>query len=295
MGTVEKVLMKRIFRIAVLAIISAATLSGCLVEKKDLVQIARTTNELRVYQDGDFISYNVTATTIPLIGIPTTQNGTLTVQWSQHDDLTRPVTLTPVPVIKETSTLNLGGATNEGTVRYISQDDLLNPGQITLHALEAGSLRYWLSDDATDLDTTASSIFFYSPIIPGIKPRTDFFAMDDCEGNANCNSGIGRYIDDQNVVGDSTAITTSLGKFLNPFQINFSGSSTPSPAPLPVTFDVRNICDTDITQHGDAGIGTMFVMPEIGMIRMENRCRRVLSSDIVIYTITIRSTNIPLP
>src|SRR5210317_2085155 len=58
-GTVEKVLMKRVFRIAVLAFISTATLSGCLVEKKDLDKIARTTDFLRLYQANDIITYNV--------------------------------------------------------------------------------------------------------------------------------------------------------------------------------------------------------------------------------------------
>ena len=168
---------------------------------------------------------------------------------------------------------------------------------MTLHALEVGTLRYWLSETGnTDKTITESSIFFYSPIVPGIKPTTQFFVMDDCEGNANCNSEVGQYIDNQDVVGDSVSVTTNLGQFLNPFQINFYGSSSPSPAPLPVTFDIRNICDTDITQHGFAGNGRMFVMPEIGMIRMENTCSKVtIGGEIVVYTITIGSTNIPLP
>ena len=294
--TVEEAPMNRVVRIILLAFISITALGGCLVKKQDPVLIARTTDNLRVYQPDDYINYFVTATTVPLIGTPSTLTGTLRVEWIQHADLIRPVTGTPVPVIQEVTTLNLGGAaSNEGTVRYISQDA---NGEITLHALEAPGtdVHYWLSDlGVGDLSTTASSVFFYSPIVPGIKPQTNFVVMDDCEGNANCASEVGRYIDDQNVVGDSVSVTSNLGIFVNPFQINFSGSSTPSPAPLPITFDIRNVCDTNITQHGDAGNGRMYVMPEIGMIRMENTCRSVISNDVVIYTITISNTNIPLP
>ena len=103
------------------------------------------------------------------------------------------------------------------------------------------------------------------------------------------------YSDNQNVVGDSVAITTNLGVFVNPFQIIFSGSANPSSGSLPVTFDIRNVCDTGITEHGYSGNGIMYVVPEIGMIEMENTCRKVISNESVIYNITIRSTNIALP
>lgn len=293
--------MKRVAQIAILAFVSITILSGCLVKKKDLVQIARTTDNLRVYQPGDYIEYDVTATTVPLSTPPTTQTGTLRVQWFASADLIRPnEPSSSISVLKEVTTLSLDGGTSDpGTIRYISQDDALNPGQITLHAMEQEGLpRYWLSQTGDiDLTKTESSIFFYSPIVPGIKPQTDFFVMDDCEGKASCAFEVGRYIDDQNVVGDSVAVTTNLGVFLNPFQINFSGSATPSAAvsTFPVALDIRNVCDTNITQHGDAGNGTMYILPEIGMIRMENTCKSVISNDFVIYTITIGSTNIPLP
>ena len=289
-GTVEKVLMKRVFRIALLAFISATTLSGCLVEKKDLVQIARTTNFLRLYQAGDIITYNVEELRLSDL---TTRNGILTIEWRSHTSLLRPGPVTPlIPVLEQVITLSFdGGATETGTVRYISQDATTR--EVTLHAIQAPGANpyYWLS--ATDLIntpiTTESFSIFTSPMGVGIDPApVNFNLMEDCDASSSCNYHFGRYSDDMNIVGDSTSIITSLGEFTDPFQISFNGTTIPDNG-FPV-IDVRNICGTNTTTHA----GTMYVMPEIGIIRMTNTCDDT-GGERVRHTIKIRSTNIPLP
>lgn len=288
--------MQRVVGITILALITIVALSGCLVEKKDPVLITSTTPNLRVYQPGDQISYAVTAITVSGTG-STRQTGRLTIEWFANADLIHPNTAANVPVLKEVATFSLdGGASDTGTVRYISQDDVT--GEVTLHAFrETDTTHYWLSpDDDTALTTIAPAVTFVSPIVIGaVIPQIDYTVLEGCDGNAECNPAIGRYLDNHDVVGNSTEINTSMGRFTNPFQINFSGSSTPSPIPLPITFDIRNVCDTGITQHGDVGDGTMFVMPEIGMIRMDNACKNVIDNETTFYTIEILSTNITLP
>ncbi|WP_455198848.1 hypothetical protein [Kaarinaea lacus] len=292
--------------IILLALLIATGLTGCLVKKKDLDKFARTTDNLRVYQPGDYIVYDVSATRVPQIGLPEYTSGTLRINWNLHANLTVPFTggATTIPVIQEVTTLNLIGSTsNEGTTRYISQDA---NGQVTLHAIEAiGTEDHFWLNTLGDSDLTFVEYFtiFNSPITFGdqdfdsynpetaittVNPNINFYVLEDCEGNANCNSAVGLFTDDYDVVGDSTEITTNLGIFVNPFQIQFSGGATPTPT-FPVVFDVRDVCGTQATTHS----GTMYVLPEVGMVQMTSTCSDPNST--VYYTITLSNTNIPLP
>lgn len=296
--------MSRVVRIVLLAFISITTLSSCLVEKKDLVQIARTTDNLRVYQPGDSISYYVTADIFPNGGGAfTRQTGTLNTNWSTPTQpLIRPGTIDPIlRVMKEVTILDTNGS-ETGTVRYISQND---DGQITLHAIEdtAGEL-YWLSATGiapVSATSTESFVTFVSEADPlgiefGANPYA-FYVMQGCEDSI-CDTSVGQFNDTPDVVNDTVSVTTNLGVFSNPFQIDFIGSSVPAVFPLPVTFDIRDVCGNTgaVISHGFGGAGTMFVMPEIGMIKMNNTCvNSDLNGNTVHYTITISSTNIPLP
>ena len=302
---VEEASMNRVVRIILLALISITALSGCLVEKKDLKKIARTTDNLRVYQAGDTITYNVTATSIPnLGGAPFSQAGTLSINWTTPSSpLIRPGSASAIPqVIKETTILSLGGTSDPGTVRYISQDA---DGQVTLHALEdSAGVLYWLSSTGVPnlpaINTESFITFISEPFPLGIEFGPDpyeFYVMQGCE-DSNCDNSIGRFSDNPDVVGDTVSVTSNLGVFQNPFQINFTGSTAVTISTLPVFFDIRDICGKTgpLITHGTGGAGTMYVMPEIGMIRMDNTCvDSNPSGNTVHYTITISNTNIPLP
>ncbi|WP_455217761.1 hypothetical protein [Kaarinaea lacus] len=298
--------LKSVLGVLLMALVTVTGLTGCLVKKKELDKIARTTDNLRVYQPGDYIVYDVSATRVPQIGLPEYVTGTLRINWNLHANLTVPFTggLTTIPVIQEVTTLNLNGATSdEGTTRYISQDA---NGQVTLHAIEAiGTENHFWLNTLGDSDLTFVEYFtiFNSPITFGnqdfdsynpetvtttLNPNVNFYVLEECEGNATCNSAVGIFTDDYDVVGDSAEVTTNLGIFVNPFQIQFAGGATPTPT-FPVVFDVRDVCGTQATTHS----GNMYVMPEIGIVKMTSTCADI--NQTVYYTISIRNTNIALP
>jgi hypothetical protein len=290
-GTVEEVLMMRVFKIAILAFISITALSGCLVEKKDPKKILSATANLRIYKANDFISYSVDE--IRFSGLTsTTRTGTLTIRWNDHASLLRPGPTSPlIPVLEQVITLTFdGGAPEDGTVRYISQDAA---GEITLHAIEdptptSGlSPYYWLSTSSVinALNLTESFSIFTSPMGVGINPAPiSFNVMGDCNISSVCATRYGSYSDDMNIVGDTIPVTTTLGVFSNPFQISFNGTTIPEGG-FPI-LDVRNICGAATTTHA----GTMYVMPEIGVIQMTNTCNDV-AGDRIVYDIKIRSAS----
>lgn len=299
--------MNRVVRIILLAFISVTTLSGCLVEKKDLVEISSKTGNLHVYQPGEYIDYFVTATTTSVGGGTTVQTGTLHISWQAHAGLDRPgAPVELIPVVKEVTKLFYDGGSSlpPGTVRFISQEGAAdtNPGQMTIHAINdsTGETGWLHTDDITGFTDvpTESFIIFESPLSVGLDQLpVSFHVMENCDitsGVCSTPSGqtsavVGQYSDDMATVGNTTPITTSLGIVTNPFQISFSGTTIPSNG-FPI-IDVRNVCGTTTTTHA----GTMYVLPELGVIRMTNTCDDIAGGGRVFYDIRIRSTNIPLP
>ncbi len=280
--------MKRVAQIAILAFISITILSGCLVEKKDVEQVTRTAEELHIYKANEFITYSVNELRFSDFS---TRVGTLTIQWLAHAPLRRPGTTTDITVLEEVIKLSFdSGADETGTVRYISQDAT---GKVTLHAIQAPGINqyYWLStNDISTLTTpTESFTIVNSPMSVGLNPPTvSFYAMEDCDPTSGvCPRPLGLYSDNMNIVGDTTSITTGLGIFTNPFQISFNGTTIPTNG-SPIV-DVRNICGTISTTTTHTG--TMYVIPEIGIIQMTNTCNDT-GGDKITHTITITDTNI---
>jgi len=290
--------------IILLALGISTLLSSCLVSQKDVETIARTTDELRIYESGDRIDYDITVV-ISSDDPPTFRQGVMRVLWEQTADLTNPVGGPNIgPVLKETTTITYDDNTEPESIviRYISQDE---KGKMVLHAIDDGTNTYWPYSDGTvfpvdGLGTTP--VIFDSPMVIGITPANsgEAYVIAECSNNL-CNSQLYKFRDESvSVVGDTIAITTSMGKFSNPFQIKFEGGIAPSGAlAIELLGDIRDACGTssETISHGTAaGVGNLFVLPEIGIIRMENACRVTIGNGtIVLYTATIRSTNIALP
>ncbi len=277
----------------------SALLSSCHIKQKDVETIKRTTEKLRIYQPDDFIVYNVTA----LTDSDTPSRGTLRIEWDATADLLDPIdNNTQYQVLKETTTLTYEENSIEADViviRYISQD---TDGNITLYAIDDGTVpRYWLHDldDAGNLSANISTpVIFDSPIAIGSPPNTSFDSpvrftvMEGCT-SGSCASEVYTFNDGFDIVGDTTEVTTNLGKFSDPFEINFRGGSTADGAStVSVLGDIRNACGTsaDTILHS----GTIFVVPEIGIVQMSNLCQNLTGSQVQ-YIITINNTNIPLP
>jgi hypothetical protein len=292
----------------------ALLLSGCLVDKDDFSEvrqnkIQRTTDRLHIYQAGDFIEYNVQATRI--IGSNPSEDltGTLRVQWETTDTLRRPTTNDAIVALKETTTLiyhNSGDASDDGNaVRYITQDA---NGQITAHAIDAnGADHYWLRTlNESDPNKTESFVVFHSPIVVSETEHKINFEVREVENCSlpPCNQAIGQFSETYTVVNDSREIPTNIGTFTNPFEIRFSGNTQPLNGNVPPIIDFRLLCSTrinniNLTAFGFAGIGKMWILPEIGMIQLENACNEPGSDPTTgnrtDYILTLSNTNIPLP
>ncbi len=292
-------MLKKLGMIFLVASISAL-LSSCHIKQEDVETIKSTTPNLRVYQPNDFIVYNVITRTN---NFTTTNRGTLRVQWDATADLLDPIDNSiQYTVLKETTTLAYEADSTETDVtiiRYISQD---SDGNITLYAIGDGNSLYWLYDPENIVPPSLPVILpviFDSPIVVGSATTpVKFSVMEGC-GNpivGLCGPEIYTFNESEfTIVGDSTSITTDLGKFSNPFQIRFGGTSNPKNSPtISIVGDIRDACGTslDNTEHS----GIMFVMPEIGIIQMTNLCQNFTGQqNLVNYTITINNTNIPLP
>jgi hypothetical protein len=294
----SKLMLKKLGMI-LLAMSISALLSSCLVDKQKVVEkIARKTDTLRIYQENDWIDYNVTVVN----GSATPQYGTLRIQWTKPADLTDPITpTTKYPVFKETTTLTYDGSTQPDVivVRYISQVKTTpmvsgDPGigSIILHAIDDEVDKdYWPYPDRFTPSTSPviSPMIFKSPLSVGSSFPATFSIMECTSGQ--CAQEIYNFTDDTFViVGDTREVTTNLGIFSDPFEINFTGGIVPASSAPAVTFlgDIRDACGTSaerITHNGK-----MFVVPEIGIIQMTNTCIDPLGAS-VSYIITVRDTS----
>ncbi|MDT8383121.1 MAG: hypothetical protein RRB22_01765 [Gammaproteobacteria bacterium] len=287
-----------------LATSASLLLSSCLVEKDKIVEkIARKTDTLRIYRDGDFIDYNLTAIISANGDIPVTQIGSVRILWESIAELQDPITLANIvstyPVLKETTTLTYEGndIPDATVVRYISQvnTDSADPdqGSMLLHAIEAAGEKFWPYDPTTTSNSSSPVIrpvIFASPLIS--MPSSPYaYSIMECNSPGLCDTKI--YTLNENifaVVGDTREISTNLGIFSNPFQINFSGTTTPN-GEQAIAFlgDIRDACGTSSDQISHNG--EMFVIPEIGVIRMEHDCTISPSGNSVHYILTVRNTS----
>lgn len=289
-------------RVILLATSISALLSSCLVEKKDVETISRTTDTLRIYQAGDYIEYDVIAVTSLPTG-NTTKYGSLRIQWDGTADITDPISgLLISPDLKETTTLTYDGSTEPDAIatRYISQTNTdpadPNQGSIILQAIDDPlDADYWPYDPANTGNSGSpviSPVTFNSPMVIGVDSPLEFSVME-CAASS-CANEIYQFNDDTfNVVGDTREITTNLGVFSNPFEVSFSGGTFPvGTIALEFLGDIRDACGTSsdrITHNGN-----MFVMPEIGIIQMTNQCSNLTSGSIIFYTYTISNTSFTL-
>lgn len=288
-----------------LAASASLLLSSCLVEKDKIVEkIARKTDTLRIYQNGDFIDYNLTAI-IGSNGIPSTQYGTVRIKWESIAELQDPITLANIvstyPVLKETTTLTYnddGNSTPDATVvRYISQINADPPdlaqGSMLLHAIDDGTDQYWPYPSNTTTPTNAPVIrpvILESPLVIGVNSPYDYSILQ-CSNPSLCETKIYQFTEQTlNVVGASREVSTNLGIFSNPFEITFVGNTLPAPgSTIEFLGDIRDACGTSSDQISHNG--TMFVIPEIGVIRMDHTCTNNTSGNSVTYILTVRDTS----
>ncbi len=296
----------RIIAAIALVTLTSVALTGCLVEKKEPEPpYYRNSDNLRIYKQGDWIRYNVIATTLSGTSAGNAESGTLEIRWGNYSPLTSPDG-NNYDVIEKVITVEMsdsGSPVPITTVHYVQQDVRkgINPdvyGTEQLVAMEHPNHDeyYWLNTEGGIISPVNNVpggqepvITLKSPLLVGQSYRVEYTLMDDCyEGPPGCLINIGESLTSINVVGDSTQINTNLNNYANPFQVDFNGEVIPAAGinPLPLLFDIFDVCSDLRSTHS----GKMYVIPEIGVIQLTNTCTNIgAPGDIIRYDITIDS------
>lgn len=292
-------------RAAALLFVTVASLSlgGCLVdkEKTSAKTYVSGTNILHTYVAGNAIVYD-----LKKITSTGTEYGTLEIKWETSVDKVAPFSNNQVtyPVLKEiTNIYSSGSFTPEETaVRFIQQDTSgPTTGTVYVRAIDdlAAVPDYWLSAETTGLPGTLDKFeIFRSPIVLGSVNalETEFNVMLGCSGASSCQQSVGHFYNRLEAVNyPETVKGTGKGTFSNAYKITFQGDVAPTDLPLPF-FDFLDICHASgsaLTTHS----GTLFIVPEIGVVQLINTCQTTGQSGIetVNYIATLRDTNIALP
>ncbi len=311
----------RMIAAVALITLTAVALTGCLVTKKEPEPpYYRKSDNLRVYKQGDWIRYNVIATTL---GASTgdARSGTLEVRWGNYSPLTSPDSNAsnngdPYDVIEKRYLFCLDGAfcnpTETVVIQYVHQDDpATDPTTAGTERLVAmgghpnapQEQYYWLNTTGgstsppANLDNSVTGgqepvITLKSPLFINDAYTVEYYLMDNCyTGIPGCEDDVGRSTTSVNIVGDSTQVNTNIGNYANPFQVNFNGdvfADADVGGQLPLTFDIFDLCSNKISTHS----GSMYIIPEIGVIQLRNTCRDdsgTGAGDIILYDITVDS------
>ena len=295
--------------------LTAVALTGCLVKKKEPEPpYYRKSDNLRVYKQGDWIRYNVFATTKAGPSLGDFRSGILEVQWDNYSSLISPDGNTsnggePYDVIEKRYLFCLNDAAGtpciptETVIQYVHQDDPKTDPNVTLAT--AGTERlvamgnhptpsqyYWLSPGGSSILSSSGILGGQEPVITLKSPldipddyTVEYYLMDDCYPGPGCQSDVGRFTNTIKVVGDGTQINTNIGNYADPIEINFNGDVIPYTTPLPVKFDIFDLCSDGSSSHS----GRMYIVPEIGAIQMKITCKDNISGNTILYDITVDS------
>ena len=294
----------RIIAAIALMTLTAVALTGCLVTKKEPEPpYYRKSDNLRVYKQGDWIRYNVIATTLSGTSAGNVRSGILEIRWGNYSTLTSPDG-NNYDVIEKLITVEIndsGSPVPITTVHYVQQDvrkgmnpDVYGTEQLVAMGHPNPNEYYWLNTKGginysvngvpggQEPETTLES-----PLLIGQSYTVEYFLMDDCyTGTPGCQDDIGKSSTSVNVVGDGTQINTNLNNYANPFQVNFNGEIIPAAgiSPLPLLFDIFDVCSDEQSSHN----GRMFIIPEVGIIQLTNTCQDLSGTgDIILYDITV--------
>lgn len=287
-----------------LAVLGATTLTGCLVKQEaPPPPYYRTTDTLRNYQHGDWIQYNVIATKSTAVGTEQT-NAILKVSWTEPS----PATITAPDgetynVLKKVIAISYVGEDGNvvdtaETVHYVLREDTT---QLVAMGHPNLGQYYWMNGtggilfppDRADSPSGGQEPIsqLTSPLAVGQAYTVEYYLMDECTTqNPGCQLDVGKFTNNLSVDGDSEQINTNLNNYANPFKVSFSGRVIPAAgiSPLPLSFDIFDVCSEAQSSH----IGNMYIVPEIGVIQLSNRCTdHNATGDVIQYDITIDTTS----
>lgn len=269
--------------------ISLLFFTGCLVHPNDSDKkktYNRTTDNVHIYQAGDFIEYTVSGS-ISSGGAFPSFRGTMRINWYANPDIFDPVSTNSIKVLKEVTILTINGVETR-TERYISQDtDATTNGTIKLHAFykPASADLYWVSN--LSVATALNEItVLKSPLMLNDSYASTFNVFDNCDATNQCDQLLGYQSDDiiKVELSDEIAESTAAG-FFNTFRVTFAGNKTLTGSGItsfPINLDFRSSCGLGNTSYS----GKANIFPEVGVIKMDVYCNS--ASTIYNYTIEFK-------
>ncbi|HEC20393.1 MAG TPA: hypothetical protein ENI97_13810 [Gammaproteobacteria bacterium] len=279
-----------------LAVGLSGALGGCLVKKKDPSEIPTYTSTdpvLRFYQPGDTINYLVQAQD----GV-TTRTGTLQIKWENTNPIPSPFPPNTYTVLKETTTLTLGQTSpvTDTLVRYVEQDTTTGTtttGSMYLRAFDSPTAGeyFWLSPSNVPTSSVQRFEIFRSPLdtaaMAGQIDLGNYYVVDNCNGTT-CNDQLA-FIQSNTfevTASNQTVDIPGTGIFKNVYKVQYNATMTPGPTtPL---LDILNVCGGtgQVTSHQTV----LYIVPEIGVIKMVNTCTDQGGGAPVIYIATLDTT-----
>jgi hypothetical protein len=279
--------------------------TGCFVESDgDSVEpLPIRDNHLHIYQDGQFLEYNVDVIDSGQTG---TQTGTLRIEYTTDSILENPLDTSSglITVTKETTTLDYGSPFT--TVRYFQQDpiptDPLEPdtgGTVRLLAYNAQDS----AEATTRLSTTQQPNDVIEPIVITESPFADvpsndksieFYVFSNC-APTQCDDATQRYFELKRFSQFEFTTAETLLDFFNAYLIPYSGdiSDYNITDDRKVRLDIRAFCGA-VNEETVSFSGRQWIHPQVGVVRFVNTCTSTTFGTITV-TGVLAHTNISLP
>jgi hypothetical protein len=242
--------------------------------------INRTTDTLLDITNGMYYQYDVRGQISNNDGSSSFVTGTLRIEYYSASLNEAFNTGIPIPnIIREDTTLTLGGTPLHFTTRYFQQQP---DGSLNVYAANTLGERFRTSSD--DVASTVNPITLLASPVALTGDRTiNYYYMRGCETTSNnCDGGIAANISETVTYSGDAVIDTRVGKF-NAIRHDFSGSLTSS---LDNTvFDFRWACSTGSANFS----GQAYIFPEVGVVFYDYLCDATdgVSSD---YSFTVELT-----
>ena len=294
----------------VLAFIAVLSISGCLVDEDSTPTLKnRTTDDIRLLQNGDYFNYIVAGRFTPLGGgSPTLLEGTLNVTYTV-ESFPLPFTSeagAPIPggtIFREYSVLDLGPGNIYRVKRYIQQAP---SGALSIVAARA---------DITNNSPTGTryrvgqydAVFNPNPlsnpqpveILASPVPSTNadnetnfrYQYMSGCETPAvDCNPILAQEINLISIEYQGNAdVTTYDGRF-NTLVVHYNGNFLGPSSPSPLLFNIMGACDS----YQGSFTQSNYIFPEVGVVFIDTTCTPSGGGG-YFYTASLSNTSVPIP
>ncbi len=293
--------MKHLSSISIVGLLGL-TLSACLVNHDNATTWQRTTDNLRIYQPGDYLNYELSGYDVSgASASPIT--GSMQIKYATHAPLQKPAPLNgeSVNAMQESTVLSisLGGSPiiNHTVARYIVQDNL---GNVTLHAFDNPNQNtntyFWVTGDSPNTSTSEPTPVVITPSPYVVQNSSYRFNISDCNTTQTCTPEFEYMMETQKILRTEDKVA-NVGKF-SAFRVEFDNSTvtkTGSPSDPFINVDFREFCNSlsSTSTVTTSFSGNMWVFPEVGVIKYEMSCTS--GSRTIQLNASLSGTNIPLP